>query len=50
MRSLKIYSVIYFRHYNPYADPNSELFDPDNTNPDNPNYIDPDNPDGTNNP
>lgn len=37
-------------YYNPYADPNSELFDPDNTNPDNPNYIDPDNPDGTNNP
>ncbi len=40
--------------YNPYADPNSELFDPDNTNPDNPNYVDPDagngNGDGTGGP
>lgn len=36
--------------YNPYGDPYSDLYDPDNTNPDNPNYIDPDNPDGTNNP
>ncbi|MBQ6589876.1 MAG: FecR domain-containing protein [Butyrivibrio sp.] len=36
--------------YNPYADPNSELYDPDNTNPDNPNYIDPDAGDPNNDP